>query len=431
MNKVFEVIRGIWKTKELRNKILFILAMLFIFRLAAHVPLPGVDLASLRKFFESNQLFGLLNVFSGGSLDQFSIVMLGVAPYITASIILQLLQMIVPSLEALAKEGEAGQRKINMYTRWLSVPLAVIQGYGFITLIRRSSPDVLPNLGIFDFTIILLMVTAGTMLLIWIGELMTEKKLGNGVSLLIFAGILADLPSTFAQTAATLESTQVFNTILFIAIALITVVGVVFITEGQRQVPVSFARRIRGMKQYGGVDTYLPLRVNLGGVIPIIFAVSIVVMPQLVAQFFLKSPNEWLAGAASFINKIFNTGGAFYLIFYFLLVFVFTYFYTAVIFHPHQIAENLQKQGGFIPGIRPGHQTAEYLNYTINRIILAGAVFLGVIAILPYVTQNLFGNGGLGSLAIGGTSLLIAVSVALEVKEQVKAQMAMRSYESY
>lgn len=431
MNKVFEIIRAIWKTKELRNKILFILAMLFIFRLAAHVPLPGVDLASLRKFFESNQLFGLLNVFSGGSLDQFSVVMLGVAPYITASIILQLLQMIVPQLEALSKEGEAGQRKINMYTRWLTVPLAVIQGYGFITLIRRSSAEVLPNLGIFDFSILLLMVTAGTMFLVWIGELMTEKKLGNGVSLLIFAGILADLPSTFAQTAATFESTQILNTALFAGIALITIVGVVFITEGQRQVPISFARRIRGMRQYGGTDTYLPLRVNLGGVIPIIFAVSIVVVPGLIAQFFKDSANYWVSHIAAIVVRAFDPNSAFYLAFYFLLVFVFTYFYTAVIFHPHQIAENLQKQGGFIPGIRPGHQTAEYLNYTINRIILAGAVFLGVIAILPYVTQNVFGKGGLGTLAIGGTSLLIAVSVALEVKEQVKAQLAMRSYESY
>lgn len=431
MDKVFEIIRSIWKTKELRNRILFILAMLLVFRLAAHIPLPGVDTTTLRKFFESNQLFGLLNVFSGGSLDRFSVVMLGVAPYITASIILQLLQMVVPSLEALSKEGEAGQRKINQYTRYLTVPMALIQGYGFITLLQKSGANILHNISFLDFAVILTMITAGTMFLIWIGELMTEKKLGNGVSLLIFAGILARLPATFAQSAATFQSNEALNTILFAAIALITIVGVVFITEGQRQVPISFARRIRGMKQYGGVDTYLPLRVNLGGVIPIIFAVSIVVVPKLIAQFFVKSSSYWLSHTAAFIDRIFNPGSAFYLSFYFFLVFIFTYFYTAVIFHPQQIAENLQKQGGFIPGIRPGHQTAEYLNYTINRIILAGAIFLGIIAILPYITQNIFGKGGLGSLAIGGTSLLIAVSVALEVKEQVKAQIAMRGYESY
>ncbi|HLC99990.1 MAG TPA: preprotein translocase subunit SecY [Patescibacteria group bacterium] len=429
MNKVLEVLRSVWKTKELRDKIFFILAMLFIFRVTAHIPLPGVDPESLKKLFENNQLFGILNVFSGGSLDQFSLVMLGVAPYITASIIMQLLQMIVPALEALRKEGEAGQRKINQYTRLLSVPMAVLQGYGFITILRRSSTDILPNITPIEFATLIVMVTAGTMFLVWIGELMTERKLGNGVSLIIFAGILANLPQIAGQTATLFDPTKIFNLILFTAIGLITIVGVVFITEGQRQVPISFARRIRGARQYGGVDTYLPLRVNQAGVIPIIFAVSIIVFPPIVAKFFVGSSTTWLADAANFVVKLFDNLG-FYGAMYFVLVFVFTYFYTAVIFHPQQIAENLQKQGGFIPGIRPGQQTAEYLNYTINRIIFAGALFLGLIAVLPYITQSFLGQG-LGSLAIGGTSLLIAVSVALEVKEQVKAQLAMRSYDSY
>ena len=292
--------------------------------------------------------------------------MLGVAPYITASIILQLLQMIVPSLEALAKEGEAGQRKINMYTRWLSVPLAVIQGYGFITLIRRSSPDVLPNLGIFDFTIILLMVTAGTMLLIWIGELMTEKKLGNGVSLLIFAGILADLPSTFVQTAATLESTQVFNTIIFIAIALITIVGVVFITEGQRQVPISFARRIRGMKQYGGVDTYLPLRVNLGGVIPIIFAVSIVVMPQLVAQFSLiLRVNGWRVQPLLSIK--FSIPAALFILFFIFFWFLYLHIFIRRLFSIRNKSRKICKnRAALFPG---SDQGIKLLSISITRSI--------------------------------------------------------------
>ncbi len=429
MSRVAEVLRSIWKTKELRDKIFFILSMLLIFRVTAHIPLPGVDPEGLKSFFTNNQLFGILNVFSGGSLDQFSLVMLGVAPYITASIIMQLLQMIVPALEALRKEGEAGQRKINQYTRYLTVPMAILQGYGFITILRRSSTQILPNITPIEFATLIVMVTAGTMFLVWIGELMTERKLGNGVSLIIFAGILSSLPQIAGQTATLFDPTKIVDLVLFVAIGLITIVGVVFITEGQRQVPVSFARRIRGMKQYGGVDTYLPLRVNQAGVIPIIFAVSLIIFPPIVAKFFTSSSIGWVASASEFTVRIFDNL-LFYGSLYFVLVFVFTYFYTAVIFHPQQIAENLQKQGGFIPGIRPGGQTAEYLNYTINRIIFVGALFLGLIAVLPYITQHFLGQG-LGSLAIGGTSLLIAVSVALEVKEQVKAQIAMRSYDSY
>lgn len=416
----------IWKDKELRNKILFVLAMLAIFRIAAHIPIPGVNAENLKKFFSSNQILGLVNIFSGGAMATFSVVALGVAPYITSSIIFQLLTMIIPKLEALSKE-EGGRQKINQYTRFLTVPLAFIQSYGMINLLSRANFRIFNDLAPFNVLSMMMTMTAGTIFLMWIGELITEKKVGNGISLLIFAGIVDQLPGAVQQIIVTYDKTQFINIVTFAAIAVVTIVGVVLMNEAQRNVPVSYAKRVRGMKMYGGVDTHLPLRVNIAGVIPIIFAISIVLFPPMLAQFFVGAKTAWVKSGAELIITLFGNQ-LFYGILYFLLVFGFTYFYTSVIFHPNQIAENLQKNGGFIPGIRPGHNTAAYLKYVINRIILAGALFLGTLAILPLLMQ---GVTGLQTLVIGGTSLLIVVSVIIETIKQVEAQMLMREYEKY
>ena len=419
-------ITQIWKARDLRNNILFVLGMLAIFRLAAHIPIPGVDVSALRGFFQSNQILGLLNIFSGGSMENFSIVMMGVGPYITSSIVFQLLAMIIPQMEEMNKE-EAGRQKIQMWTRWTTVPLAMLQSYSMITLLRRSSFQILGNISNLQLLSMIITITAGTVFLMWLGELINEKKVGNGISLLIFAGIVSSLPQTIQQVAATYDPSQLFTIIGFIAVALVTIVGVVIITEGQRNVPVQYARQIRGSRVYGGTSTHLPLRVNMAGVIPIIFAISIILFPSMIAQFFTQAKSEWLAnGAHSVINLFQNQ--LFYGIAYFILVFAFTYFYTEVIFHPTKIAENLQKQGGFIPGIRPGTQTSEYLAATTHRIIFVGALFLGVIAVLPLIMRYFT---GIQALSVGGTSLLIVVSVVIETMKQVESQLTMREYEGY
>ncbi len=420
-------LRLIWQDKDLRKKLLFILGMLVVFRLAAHIPIPGVDLENLRFFFQSNQILGLLNLFSGGTMENFSVVALGVAPYITASIIFQLLTMIIPQLEEISKEGEAGARRINQWTRLLTVPLAALQGYGIISLLRQSSRPVVTDVTAWQIALTIATLTAGTMFLMWIGELISEKKVGNGISLLIFAGIVTALPGAAQRALLTFDKSQLFNLIFFILISIATILGVVVLTEGQRNIPVSYAKRIRGMRMYGGTSSHLPLRVNMAGVIPIIFAISIILFPSMLAQFFVRAKTEVVAAAAQWILLAFQNR-LFYGILYFLLVVGFTYFYTAVIFHPDKIAENVQKQGGFIPGIRPGKPTAVYLQYVINRIILAGAVFLGVIAVLPLGVQELLKTQ---ALTIGGTSLLIVVSVVIETVKQIESQLVMREYESF
>jgi preprotein translocase subunit SecY len=423
---MWDKIIKILKDTELRNKILFVLGMLAIFRLAAHIPIPGVDAENLKRFFATNQIFGLVNVFSGGAMANFSVVAMGVGPYITASIIFQLLAMIIPKLEAMNKE-EAGRQKINQYTRILTVPLALLQAYGIISLLSRSSQQIFTDLSPAKLATMMITLSAGTVFLMWLGELISEKKIGNGISLLIFAGIVDRLPSVLQQVIVTFDRAQAINLLAFVAIAVATVVGVVMMNEAQRNVPVSYAKRVRGMKMYGGVDTHLPLRVNIAGVIPIIFAISIILLPPMIAQFFMGAKTAWIANVAEFTVNLF-ANKAFYGAMYFIFVVAFTYFYTSVIFHPVQIAENLQKNGGFIPGIRPGIHTADYLRYVINRIILAGALFLGILAILPIIVERFT---GLESLVIGGTSLLIVVSVVIETVKQIEAQMLMREYDKY
>lgn len=416
----------IFKIKDLRNRILFVLSLLVVFRLLATIPVPGVDVFRLKSFFEGNQFFGLLNIFSGGALSNLSIVMLGVGPYITASIIMQLLTMIIPALkEIYHEEGEIGRQKFNQYTRYLTVPLAALQGYGLLVLLRNQEIIVTQSSLVFFSSIFV--VTAGSMFLMWLGELITEKNIGNGISLLIFAGIVASFPIDLKQTLITYDPSQLFTYLAFIAVSIVVIAGVVIIAEGERAIPVAYAKRIRGNRIFGGSMAHLPLRVNQAGVIPIIFALSILLFPQMIAQVLGGLDISWLSQIARSLS-VFLQNQFVYGSFYFGLVILFTYFYTAVTFDPDQISQNLQKQGGFIPGIRPGNSTAEFIKRILNRVVLVGAVFLGIIAVLPIVVQYFT---GIATFAIGGTSLLIVVSVVLESMKQIKSQLIMREYEGF
>ncbi len=422
MEKVLQIFR----TKEIRNKILFILFILVVFRLAANIPVPGIDVERLKSFFEGNQLFGLLDLFSGGGLKNISIVMLGVGPYITASIIMQLATMIFPKIEQLYKEeGEAGRQKFNMWTRWLTVPLAFMQTIAMISLLK--SQQVLGELSLISFITIVVTVVAGTIFLMWLGELITEKGLGNGVSLIIFAGIVSALPTTIKQIIATWDPTQVLTYIGFAVMSIVTIAAVVYVTEGQRNIPISFAKRIRSGKAQGGGNSNLPLRVNQAGVIPIIFAMSIMLFPGVVSSFLAGSSNGFVSNIANTIADLF-ANQMFYGTCYFVLVVLFTFFYTAVTFDPKKVAEGLQRQGGFVPGIRPGEPTMEYLNYITNRITLSGAIFLGLVAVLPFIVQ---GFTGVQSMTIGGTGILIVVSVVIETIKQAEGQLVMRDYDNF
>ncbi|MDD4606906.1 MAG: preprotein translocase subunit SecY [Patescibacteria group bacterium] len=415
----------VFKIKDLRKSIFSVIGMLVIFRIAAHIPVPGVDIEALKEFFGSNQVFGLVNVLSGGAMSNFSIIALSIGPYITASIIFQLLVMIIPKLEELSKEGEAGQRKINQYTRLLTVPLAVMQAYSMIILLSRSQQGIIQNIAGWQTVITVLIMTAGTMFLVWLGELISEKNIGNGISLIICAGIIAQLPTTLQQMVVTFTTSQITNLIVFAILGIITIAGIVYITEAQRNIPISYARRIRGRRMYGGTDTFLPLRVNQAGMIPIIFAISLVLFPSLIGQLLTRARLDWVSQIGYFLIEMFKNQWIYGLI-YFSLVVAFTYFYTSVVFHPHQIADNLKRQGGFVPGIRPGATTADYIGHVSTRIMLAGALFLGVIAILPLITQQFLGFQG---MLVGGAGILIIVSVILETGKKLDSQLSMREYE--
>ncbi len=416
-------IRLIISDSDLRKKILFVAFALFVFRLGANIPIPGVNLERLGDFFEGSQFLGLLNIFSGGGLANLSIFMLGVAPYITATIILQLLTMIFPRLKELYhEEGEAGRRKFAQYSRLLAVPLAVMQGYGLLALLRNSGA--LLSFTFFDTVVNIVVIVAGSVLLMWLGELISRYGIGNGVSLIIFAGIVASLPTALSQVFFTFSPAQIPTYLAFLAAAAVIIAGVVVISEAERPIPITYAKRVRGMKLYGGVSTYLPLRVNQAGVIPIIFALSILLFPQMIANFLSTSENAVLLGIANVLSQVVNNIWI-YGSFYFVLVFLFTYFYTAVTFDPDAIATNLQKSGAFIPGVRPGVQTAEYIGNILYRITLVGALFLGGIAVMPFLMQAITENP---ALAIGGTGLLIVVSVVLDLIKKINAQLSMREY---
>ncbi len=421
---MWEKIRRIWTIPDLRNRVLFVFAMLVIFRFVAHIPVPGINTEGLRAFLASNQVFGLLDIFSGGTIANFSVVMLGVAPYITASIIFQLLSMVVPRFEELSKEGESGQQKINMYTRIAAVPLALLQAFGTIKLLNQSQYNIMGDLTMFKYVSIMLTITAGTIFLMWLGELITEKNIGNGISFLIFAGIVASLPGSIQTALINYDSSQLYLYLLFVVLALITIAGVVYINEGQRNIPVSYARQTQGTRSFGGMTNHLPLRINMAGVVPIIFAISMVMFPPMIAQFFVNR-GGFLGTVALKVITLFNNQ-LFYGILYFILVFGFTYFYTSVVFNPQKMAENLQRQGAFILGIRPGKQTEEYLQKTMSKLLFSGALFLGLIAILPLIAKAITGSQ---ALVIGGTGLLIVVSVAIETTKQIESQLKMHEYD--
>ena len=426
MNNFLQVLKNSFNTPEIRKKIVFTFAIFLIVRIFAHIPVAGVNLQALKNLFNSNQLFSLLDIFSGGTLSEFSIIGLGLNPYINASIILQLLTMVFPKLEALSKEGEAGRRKINQYTRILTIPLGVLQAIGMYALLK--SQGIMGALPPITFISFIATMTAGTVFLVWLGELITERGIGNGISLLITAGILGRIPVLIGQTASTTTAETSMNTLIFIGLGLLVIAGIILVNEATRQITVLYAKRVRGNKTSGGQATHLPLRLNQAGVIPIIFAVSIVLLPSMLANFLRTSPNQILSTIAQNISIWFQPNGAVYNITYFLLVVGFTYFYTAIIFNPKKIAEEIQKHGGFIPGIRPGTPTAGYLNYILTRITLVGASFLGVVAILPTLAGS---ATGIQTLFLGGTGVLIVVSVILETFKAIEAKLVMRNYESF
>ncbi len=421
-----------WRLPDLRNKLLYTAFLLAVFRFVAHVPVPGVNTDALNRLFETNQLVGLLDLFSGGALATFSIASMGVYPYITASIIMQLLVPIVPRLTELAKEGESGRNRINQYTHWLCVPLAALQAWGTPNLLNASAPE--PVISNFGFAVnplgtiaVILTLTAGTMFLIWIGELITQYGIGNGVSIIIFGGIVASLPTIIGQSIAT---TGPLVLLLFGVLALLTVAAIVYVYEGQRRIPVQVARRVRGNKMYGGQTTHIPLKVNSAGMIPLIFAQSILLFPSVVAGYFIVAGDPTLpAQIARWIYDTFQAGdSAAYWILYFAMVVGFTFFYTMVIFQQQNIAENLQKQGGFVPGIRPGRPTSEYLLKVLTRITLAGALFLGIVAVLPALVRLLT---DIQAITLSATAFLIVVGVALDTMRQLEAQLLMRNYRGF
>jgi preprotein translocase subunit SecY len=410
---VFESLLNAFRAPDIRRRIFYVLGLLIVFRLLAAVPIPGVDKDQLTQFVQGNALVGLLDLFSGGGLSNFSVVALGMNPYINASIIMQLMSGVVPSLQALSREGEFGRNKINQYTRYLTVPMAILQAYGVLALL--NSQTVLTgafDLSSFETLTQIATLTAGAITLMWIGELITERGIGNGISFIIFAGIVGSIPSQIGP---------------IVAVAAVAVI--IYIQEGQRRIPIQYASRVRGRRMYSGGQTFLPLRVNQAGVIPIIFAVSILLFPHQLATYFSTSDIPIVKGIAGFIVTIFSTTSPFYIITYFLLTMGFTYFYTAFTFKPDETAEQLRKNGGFIPGIRPGRPTEDYLRRVVTRITFAGALFLAIIAVSPSIVALAVPD--LAALGLGGTSLLIVVSVVVETMKQIEAQLMMRNYEGF
>jgi preprotein translocase subunit SecY len=425
---VFESLLNAFRAPDIRRRILYVLAILIVFRALAHVPVPGADPAKLSQFFADNALFGLLDLFSGGGLSRFSVVGLGVNPYINASIIMQLMTGVVPALQALQREGEYGRNRINQYTRYLSVPLAVLQSYGFLAVLNAAGVLTTEfRLSSLDTIVQIISLTAGSVLLMWLGELITENGIGNGISFIIFAGIVGRVPSAAQRFV---ESPNWASFVLLAVMAFVVVAVIVYITEGQRRIPIQYASRVRGRRMYQGGSTFLPLRVNMAGVIPIIFAVSILLLPSQLARYFTTSTVTIVADVANFIVNFFGPANPLvYGGLYFLLTVGFTYFYTAFTFKPDETAEQLRKNGGFIPGIRPGRPTQDYLARVVNRITVAGALFLGAIAVMPFVVAAVLPD--LAGLSLGGTSLLIVVSVVVETMKQLEAQLLMRSYEGF
>lgn len=423
METVFNKIRMIFTDKTLRSRVLFVLGALIIFRLLSTIPIPGIDALKLQTFINNNQFLGVLNMFSGGGLSTLSIMMLGVGPYITASIIMQLLTIMSPRLKAMYQEdGEVGRKKFAQFSRMITVPLAIVQGFALLLLLKKQG--ILADISMFNMFANLSVIVAGSMLIMWIGELISEFGIGNGVSLIIFAGIVSRIPQEISQFIFTFNIANLPLYIVFLAVGILIVAGVVIMTEAERPIPVTYAKQVRGDHIAGGTQTYLPLRVNQAGVIPIIFALSILMFPQLIGNALSGMSNHILLSISKgLLWFVANTW--LYSLCYFIFVFLFTYFYTAVTFDPHQLSENLQKNGAFVPGIRPGPATREYIEKILTRITTIGAVFLGAIAVLPLIMKAIT---GITAFAIGGTALLIVVSVVLDLIKKIEAQLSMREY---
>jgi preprotein translocase subunit SecY len=422
-----------FKIPDLRRKLLFTLGMLVAFRFIAHIPVPGADVAALQRVFETNQLAGFFDLFSGGALSSLSVAALGVYPYITAQIIMQIMQPAIPRLQEIAREGESGRQKINQWTHWLTVPLALFQAYGTPNLINLTSGTGTPIIKNFGFDVnplgtlaIMISMTAGTLLLVWMGELITQYGVGQGVSMIIFGGILARLPFQIFQSFA--AGVDFMALLVFGVLAVITVVAIIYVYEGQRRIPVQISKQIRGNRVYGGGTTHIPLKVNSAGMIPLIFASSMLILPSTIASYFIQNENEVVANVSNWIYNTFNTNNWPYWLGFFVLVVAFTFFYAMVIFQQQNIAENLQRQNGFVPGIRPGRPTHQYLSQVLVRITVAGALFLGIVAILPYFVRVLT---GFQTLTLQSTALLIVVGVALDTMRQLEAQLIMRNYRGF
>ena len=425
---MLEAMRNAFRLPDLRRRLLFTLGILVIYRLVAHIPAPGVNQRVLKQVFSANPLLGLLDLFSGGALANFSIMAMGVYPYITASIIMQLLVPIIPSLEELSKEGERGQQKINLYTNILTVPLAALQAWGQSTLLARAG--VLPNFGFTGANLLptiatIISLTAGTVFAMWLGELITEDGVGNGISLIIFGGIVARVPTRLGQM---IQAGNYTGVLVFVIVTVVTVGAIVFVQEGQRRIPVQYAKRVRGRRVYGGQATYIPLRVNAAGMIPIIFAQSLLLFPGTIASYLTQANSEFISNLALGVRNLLDPNGWFYWFVYFWLVVGFTYFYTDVIFRQQNLAEMLQRQGGFIPGIRPGPRTEEYLNKVMSRITFVGAIFLAAVAVLPFFVR---GVAETNVMLITSAGLLIVVGVVLDTMKQIEAQLLMRHYEGF
>jgi preprotein translocase subunit SecY len=418
-----ETIIKVFKFKDLRKKIFIVISLLISYRLLAAVPIPNFDLNKLQEFFNQNQIFGFLNLLSGGGLSNFSIVMLGVGPYITATIIMQLLTIVFPKIkEMYYEQGSQGQAKFNQYSRILTVPLAAIQAYGFLALL--SSQGVIDRPVGLEALINIIVIVAGSMIALWFGELITEQKIGNGISLIILAGILSSLPTGIRSAILVYDQSLLFSYIVFIAIFVLVILGVVYLNEGERKITVNYAKRVKGIKMYGGVQSYLPLKVNQAGMIPLIFAISVMLFPQFIAQTIAIFYKDLGLKLLTLVNQ-FLANTLLYGFVYFVLVFIFTYFYSAITFNPEEVAKNLQRAGGFIPGIRPGENTTNFFKKLMNKTTFFGALFLGIVAVLPLAVQKIT---GISALHISGTSLLIVVAVVLDTIRQINSQLSLREY---
>jgi len=426
MDKFLTILKQMWQSRDLRNRLMFTLAILFFIRIVGHIPLPGIDKTQLANFLSQseNQVFGVLSMFTGGSIYRLSIDLIGVGPYITASIIVQLLTKVIPSWEAIQKEGTSGQERLNSYTRYLTPFMALVQGYGMIALLKSQS--VLTIDSTFQLVTMLASIMATSIFVMWLGELISERGLGNGISLIIALGIVSGFPQQIANTAATTQGTGYWSVLIFGAMFLITIAVIVLVNGAERRVPIIYSRRAAGYRASTGVESFLPIKVNLAGVIPIIFALSFLTFPLVIARFLTTAKSEMLVNFATNMTNFINNS-TYYSITYFLLVLIFTFFYTYIVFQPEQVAENVQKQGGFIPGIRPGKEMVYYLKFIISRITVIGSLFLGFIAVLPFVVKSVI---DIPTLTLGGTSILIVVSVILETSRTIAGQLTMHRYDT-